>query len=108
MNGAVRAVVRMGIYCGCRVYFIKEVRLAIVCRTSTISRGPVERTRIECSKLEMCSYSCAMEQNACVHCTRRAGLQRARRGRHEHRGSHLGHRVWHDAAGARARLVLEL
>lgn len=24
MNAAVRAVVRMGIYCGCRVYFIKE------------------------------------------------------------------------------------
>lgn len=25
MNSAVRAVVRMGIYVGCRVYFIKEV-----------------------------------------------------------------------------------
>lgn len=24
MNGAVRSVVRMAIYCGCRVYFIKE------------------------------------------------------------------------------------
>ena len=25
MNGAVRAVVRMGFYLGCKVYFIKEV-----------------------------------------------------------------------------------
>ena len=29
MNGAVRAVVRMGFYLGCKVYFIKEVSLFV-------------------------------------------------------------------------------
>lgn len=33
MNGAVRAVVRMGLYVGAKVYFIHEVRHKFIFRT---------------------------------------------------------------------------
>ena len=35
MNSAVRAVVRMGIYVGCRVFLIKEVRSSFIHKIST-------------------------------------------------------------------------
>jgi len=31
MNAAVRAIVRMGIYVGCKVYLIKEVCVVLLC-----------------------------------------------------------------------------
>lgn len=34
MNAAVRAVVRMGIYVGCKVFLIKEVRPLLLCLQS--------------------------------------------------------------------------
>lgn len=112
MNAAVRAIVRMGIYCGCRVYFIKEVRWARAEPTSSLHNGPAlgrgaARRGVSCSLIAFTVlyrskstqlFRTSRQLTSIVYVmylqrsTRRAGLQRPRRGRLEHRRSHLGNR----------------
>lgn len=61
MNGAVRAVVRMGIYVGAKVYFIHEVRRATVDIASS-PNGPLPS--------QLCHHSNLVFGSKCQHVTR--------------------------------------